>query len=99
MFNMADFDLQVLQKGKKPQQKTTYDEDQDQIVKSLVLKKGNKNSIFQDNAAKYDLKDKIILFGGWKPNNNLNSIEVYDVKKNAFEDVLTLARDIRGRPS
>ena len=95
MFNMADFDVKALE---KTQDKAKEKAASDQIIETPVLKKVNETVKFKKNADKYALKDKIILFGGWQPYRNLDQIEVFDAKKNAVEDVLPLAHNIRGRP-
>ena len=40
--------------------------------------------------------DKLLMFGGWKPYENLTEIEVFDQSKNQFESILPLAMKIRG---
>lgn len=43
------------------------------------------------------MSDKIIIFGGWRPYENLTKVEIYDNKKNEMEDVLPLALNMRGK--
>lgn len=50
------------------------------------------------NAQKYRLRDKVIIFGGWQPYQNIEEIEVFDAKENHIEDVLPLALNMRGQP-
>lgn len=38
-----------------------------------------------------------MIFGGWKPYENLTKVEIYDKEKNEIEDVLPLALNIRGK--
>lgn len=43
------------------------------------------------------MRDKVIIFGGWKPYENLTKVEIYDKTKNQMDDVLPLALNIRGK--
>lgn len=38
------------------------------------------------------LSDKVLVFGGWKPYENLREIEIFDTKQNNMEDILPFAK-------
>ena len=38
-----------------------------------------------------------MIFGGWKPYENLTKVEIYDKENNQMEDVLPLALNMRGK--
>lgn len=57
----------------------------------------NDPQLFENNAAKYRLRDKVIIFGGWQPYENLREVEAFDAKTNEVEDIVPLALGMRGK--
>ena len=70
MFHMADFNMnsiedEVSEKSKTEKYEEQKESEMDQIIETPGLKKVDEKARFRKNAAKYNLKDKIIIFGGW----------------------------------
>ena len=61
MFNMSDFDVSAIEDIKDSKQEESKESD-NQIIETPLYKKGYEAKKFTKNAAKYDLKNKIIIF-------------------------------------
>ena len=57
----------------------------------------NDPELFEKNVEKYRLRDKVIIFGGWQPYENLREVEAFDAKRNEVEDIVPLALGMRGK--
>lgn len=70
MYHMADFNMnsiedEIAEKSKTEKYEEQKESEMDQIIETPGLKKVDEKARFRKNAAKYNLKDKIIIFGGW----------------------------------
>lgn len=105
MYSLGQFDFSQIKAAEQssllPLGSDKYEEEKEdmQIDSSPGLKKqkwNNDPELFHKNAAKYGLRDKAILFGGWHPYENLPDVEAFDAKRNQLEDILPLAQRMRG---
>lgn len=98
MFNFNDFDLKKFQMETKRDAHLYSDisslEEAEEEKESECMQIDSSSSPFQSksmqadldkferNAEQFDLRDKVVIFGGWKPYENLTKVEVYDKRKN-----------------
>ena len=55
--------------------------------------KNNKSTTSNRNEAlPHDIANKVLVFGGWKPYENLREIEIFDIKENKMEDILPFSK-------